>query len=107
MLVSLLVFRRTCLNYELCRKDVGQLSPETISTTCDFLLVIIVVAGSKKLAENHFWLVIILFPVDLYRNAFAVIPDTDRVISLINVNLYHVHVLVPLEIVSSVNQNLI
>ncbi len=48
-----------------------------------------------------------MFLVDLNRNAFAIIPDRDRVICLINVYLYHVHILVPLEIVCCINQNLV
>jgi hypothetical protein len=115
--IALLLSGTAGLDCELGRKDVAELSTESIPTACNFLLVVIVVARSKqvaytqisaqKLTKDHFRNVAVELLVDLNGDSPSVVPDTYEVFCLVDVNFDHVHPWVSDEVVCCVHKNLI
>ena len=107
LLVVLVGFGISCLNYEFGAKDISKLSAEAVSATSCFLFGIVVIGRSQQLSKDHLWHVALVLLVHLYRNASSVVPNRYLVLLCINLNLNQVHGVVSLEIVCSVNKNLI
>ena len=59
------------------------------------------------LTENHLNYIAVVFFVDFDRNSFSIVPDADRVVLLVDIDLDHVHSIVSLKVVSCIYKNLI
>ena len=95
-LLSMLRIRR--LNCELLRKDVTKLSSKSITTSCGFLLIVIVIWRCQKMAEHKFWDIHVMSLMDHHRDRLAVVPHGkfsffridghfDRSSSLVSLNI--------------------
>lgn len=56
------------------------------------------------MAKDKFWDVYFMLPVNLYRDGFAVIKDSDHASFLIDVDIDLGHSVVPLEIVGGIDK---
>lgn len=73
--VTLVGFRVSCFNHEFCTEDICKLCTKTISSSCHFFLLVIIIRGSQQLSKDHFWDIAILILVHLDRNSLSIVPD--------------------------------
>ena len=83
------------LHCELCTEDVTQLCSISISTSRDFLLVIVVIRGGQKCPKYQFRDIHLFSRMHLNRNATPTIPNTDQVLFTVdtspNTHIHNVH----------------
>lgn len=95
------------LDLKFMGEDVGQFGAIAIPSSSDLLLLIVVVTACEEVSEDEFGHVDLLLLVDLNGDALAIVMDTHPSLLGVYLHLQQVHALVPLVVVSSVDQDLI
>jgi len=91
------------LNDKLVRKDIGQFSSISISTSNNFFLIVIVVASCQQVSKDEFRNIDVVLFVNLDWNAFAIIHDTNKPFRRIDHNFELIHFSVSLIVISCIH----
>ena len=75
-----LVLSTGCFHSKFGAEYVTQFSSIAISTTCHFLLIVVIVTGGQELSKYESWDIYFLNFVFNNRDSFPIIPDANYII---------------------------
>lgn len=73
-----------CLDNEFGTENVAQLGTITVTTTCHFLLIVIIIGRCQQMAKDQFWYIDTLFLVHCHWNTTTIVVDWNQVGFTIN-----------------------